>query len=121
MTGSRISVRLSDGQTDRLQELCRQTGCDISDVVRRALDAFWAPKLGSEPNNGPSKRTTPPEAVFDLVPSYLNSTALRELRKTQFAHLLAISFVAKKHWPRTPGVLEGYERLLQLCGFFGFD
>lgn len=119
--GRRISVRLDDERSERLEKLCRETGTDVSHVVRQALDAFLACKSGTESNSGPSKRLSPPEAVFDLIPQYLNSTNLREMRKTQFAHLLANSFVAKKHFPRTPGVVEGYEQLLQLCEFFGFD
>ena len=121
MTGRRrISVRLNDGQSERLERLCRETGSDTSEVIRLALDALGAVKPGSETNNGPPKRATPPEAIFDIVPQYLNQCDLRE-RKSQFAHLLAVSYVAKKHWPRTPGVNEGYEQLLQLCRYFGFE
>jgi hypothetical protein len=117
----RISVRLPEVQMDCVQKFCKDTGHDISHVVRQALDAFLAPKSGTALNSGPPKRTTPPETVFDMVPQYLNHCDLRGERKRLFAHLLAISFVAKKHWARTPGVVEAYEPLLQLCRYFGFE
>jgi hypothetical protein len=117
----RITVRLSDDEFRRVEEFRCQDGSDISHVIRQALDAYLAPKSGETPNSGTPKRTTPPEAVFDMVPQYLNHSDLRAERKRLFAHLLAVSFVAKKHWARTPGVVEAYEPLLQLCRYFGFE
>lgn len=119
----RISVRLSDDRLGRLQKLCQETGCHVSHVVRQALDAFLACESGSAAGQAPQRRLSPPEAVFDSVPRYLGwvRSDLREERNRLFFELLAASFAAKKLYPRTAGVLEGYEGLLQLCQFFGLE
>jgi len=108
---------------DRLQRLCTETGQDVSRVVREALDALLASGSGSAAGEGSHRRLTPPERVFDLVPPYLGWARgdLREERKRLFCELLAASFAAKKLYPRTTGILQGYEGLLQLCEFFGLE
>lgn len=124
MKGSRkISVRLPDGPMERLHEFCRETGSDLSHVVRQGLDTFLASQSGSATAEDPTRRLSPPEQVFDLVPRYLGWVRgdLREERKRLFRELLAASFVAKKHFPRTAGMLEGYMGVLQLCQFFGLE
>ncbi len=120
-SSARISVRLSDGQLERLQRLCQQTGCDVSHLVRQALDTLLANGSASGLGEAPKRRLSPPERVFDLVPRYLGWVRgdLREERNRLFRELLAASFVTKKHYPRTAGVVEGYQALLQLCEFFG--
>jgi len=124
MKGSpRASVRLSDDQTERLEKFCQETGFDVSRVIRQAVDALLASELGSAPEEPSHRRLTPPEQIFDLVPKYLGWVRgdLRDERKRPYRELLAASFVAKKHFPRTPGMLEGYLGLVQLRQFFGLE
>jgi hypothetical protein len=46
---------------------------------------------------------------------------LRKHRNVLFLELLAASYACKKLWPRTPGMMDGYEALLQLLGDFGVE
>jgi len=41
-------------------------------------------------------------------------------RKRLFGHLAAVSCIAKVNFTRTPGVLEGYQALLELQHLFGY-
>ncbi len=124
MTGSRrISVRLDTDSLEHLQKHCLAADCDVSSVVRRALEAFLSGQLGSLTSEAAPKRQSPPDIIVECTPKYLNwgRGDLREERKRLFCELLAASFVCKKHYPRTNGMLEGYQALLQLCEFFGVD
>jgi Arc/MetJ-type ribon-helix-helix transcriptional regulator len=40
----RISVRLGEKQVAQLKLRCKTAGCDVSQLVRRALDAFLSPR-----------------------------------------------------------------------------
>ncbi len=117
----RNSVRLPDDRLERLQRLCQETGYDVSQLVRQALDALPASEPALAPNGVPPRRVSPPEEVFDLVPKYLGwgRGDLREERNRQFKQPLAVCFACKKLYPRTRGIIEGYEALLQICEFFG--
>lgn len=119
----RISVRLEWAQWERLRTHCGLTQTDISHGVRRAIDTLLAAETGENAPNAVRKRLTPPEAVIDRSQFFVSwvRADLREERKRLFKDLLAASFACKKLWPRTPGILEGYEELLQLCEYFGFD
>jgi hypothetical protein len=121
MKGSRqISVRLPDDQMEQLKNYCEQTESDITGVVRKALQNLLAAETGSS-SGKPKGQLAPSEAVLDLVPAYLNRTDVREVRRSLFCHLLAASYVAKKHFPRTSGLAEGHELLLKLQKLFGVD
>ena len=119
----RICVRLGVDRMDRLQKLCKETDQDVSRAVRQALDTLLANASASAPGEASHRRLSPPEQVFGLVPRYLGWVRgdLREELKRLFRELLAANFAAKKLYPRTAGVAEGYEGLLQLCKFFGLD
>jgi hypothetical protein len=123
MGGSdRVSVRIGADRLGRLENRCREADCDISHVVRQALDLLLAsgPTLASV---SAPRRLNPPEEMRHLVPKYLGwaNGDLRLERKKLFLELVAASFVCKKHYPRTSGILDGYEGLLQLCSFFGVE
>jgi hypothetical protein len=119
MTASRrISVRLNDERLERLEKLCRETGIDVSQVVREALDAFFASRSGMESSSGPSRRLSPPAEIIPLTTAYFASAAgnaRAELRRL-FIQLLAASFALKQLYPRTKGIKEVYEALLPLVG-----
>lgn len=122
MQGSqRISVRVSEDQFRRIHTFCQASGCNLSHVLREALERLLAGSSGSTLAEGAQTRLTPPDAVFDAVPRYLGGVNgdIRQVRSALFCELLAASFVAKQHWPRSPGMIEGYQALLQLCEFFG--
>jgi predicted DNA-binding protein len=120
MTASRrISVRLKDDQLARLEKVCEETGNDVSQLVRQALDAFMSTKSDMELNSGgPRRRSSPPAGIIPLTTAYLaygNGDPRKEL-KALFVQLLAISFVLKDSYPRTKGIGEIYEALLPLVG-----
>lgn len=119
----RISVRLGQEQLERVQRHCLETGYDVSRVVRQALDSRLAPDSGSATSGAPKRRLAPPEAIIPLTSRYMawGDGDLRKHRNRLFAELLAAAFVCKKHYPRTPGMLEGYEGLRQLCLHFGLE
>lgn len=124
MTGSgRITVRLESELLERLRRYCEDTNCDVSHAVRQGLDHLWASESGSVAAEATPKRLSPPQNIFDLVPQYLSwgDGDVRKERTRLFCELLAVSFTCKKLYPRTKGMLEGYEGLLRLCQFFGVD
>lgn len=53
----RVTVRLDRKRTTRLVSLCQETGCDRSEVVRRAIDQF---KVASV------QRATDPKSMADI-------------------------------------------------------
>ena len=114
----RISVRLRDDQLARLEKVCGETGKDVSQLVRQALDTFLFSKSDLESNSKPPRRSSPPAGIIPLTTAYLaygNGDARKEL-KALFAQLLAISFALKDLYPRTRGIGEVYEALLPLVG-----
>ncbi len=124
MKGSqRISVRLQNDSLERLQKHCLAANCDVSYVVRRALEAFLGAQPDASNGGGVPKRSSPPEDIVELIPQYLAWAQgdLRERRKRLFCDLLAASFVCKNHYPTTKGMFKGYQGLLQLCEYFGVE
>ena len=124
MTDSRkISVRLKQEDSERLQEYCVQKEQNISRVVRHALDALLVQELNSGAAGTPPRRLSPPEQIGRLVPKYLawGRGDLRQELNKLYAEVLAASFACKKLYPRTPSVLNGYKGLVQLCPLFGLD
>jgi hypothetical protein len=124
MGGSRrISVRISEAQWKCIQSLCQGTDHDSSYVVRQALDTLLGSEPSSEGVKAPKRRLSPPDVILSLVPEYLDwgSGDLRLEQRRLFLRFLAISFVCKKHYPRTKGMIESYESLLQLCDLFGVE
>lgn len=121
MNGSRISVRLSAERIERVQRVCKESGQDVSHIVRQALDAFLPPESGS--SSACPRRLSPPEKIIPAVAKYRawgRGDPRVELRHL-FAELLAASFACKQLYPRTKGIAEGYQGLLGLCEFFGLD
>jgi hypothetical protein len=119
----RITVRLSDGEMERLRGFCRQTDTDISHAVIQALNALLSPKEDRTTRTGPPPHLFPPEQILTTIPKYLawGSNDARPELKRQFAELLACSFALKRTFPRTPGIREVYEALRPLCRHFGMD
>jgi hypothetical protein len=123
MAGTRISVRLSDSQNERLKQSCGDTGQNVTDIVHQALDAFLNPEAGLAPTTEPPARLFPPDQILTAIPKYLgwgNGDARLELKR-QFIEILACSFALKKTFPRTAGIRQLYEALRLLCQHFGMD
>jgi hypothetical protein len=123
MGGSdRVSVRVGTERLERLQNRCREADCDISRLVRQCLDLFLGSEAASTAGAVP-RRLAPPEDIRPRLPKYLGwaNGDLRVEHKRLFLELIAASFACKRFYPRTPGIVEGYEALLQLCSFFGVE
>jgi len=96
-------------------------GCDVSFVVRQALEAF----LNGDAENGEGRSTPcgshvmPPEAFALTGPYRAWSGDLRVEVRRRFTELLAASHVCAQHWPKAPGVRESYAGLLALAPHFG--
>ena len=118
-----LSVRLRQEYWDRLQQYCQEAGYTPSTLVRRALDAYLNGPGTPTGDGVPPRRLAPPDDIGPLMAKYRAwaNGDLRKHRNKLFAELLAVSFVCKQHYPRTPGMLEGYEGLRQLCGHFGLE
>lgn len=119
MKGSpRICARLPQESFDRLQRYCQEACIDLSHTVRQAIDAYLAPG----PNGSQTAKLVgpPPDSVLSLCPKYRGwSGDLRKHLADLAAETLAASFICKLHYPRTPGMVEGYQGLRQLASFFG--
>ena len=116
----RITVRPGDELCEQVREAAREAGTDTSTIVRQALEAYFA---DSAPNgNGPSKRPLPPPDEIDsLVQKYegWGSGDIRKERARLYRELLAVSFVTKRGFPRTPELVEGYIELRHLAPLYG--
>jgi hypothetical protein len=123
MAGNRICVRLSDSQNERLKLSCGETGQNVTDIVRQALDAFLGPDAGSAPTTGPAAHLYPPEEILTAIRKYFawgDGDPRAELKR-QFTEILACAYALKKTFPRTAGIREVYEALRPLCQHFGID
>lgn len=124
MPGSqRITVRLPESHIGPLQQYCAERNCDVSHVVRQALDAFLATDAGSADHQISPKRITPPEEIMKPVRKYFawgDGDLRMELRR-QYIEVLAVSYACRRLFPRTANVVNGYEGLLQLCRYFGLE
>jgi hypothetical protein len=115
----RVIARVSEELYQALMARSRDLGCDLSHVVRSALVGNLTPETGS---NTPRKPLMRPEEIDPLLDYYraIVHTDIRQERKRLFGHLLAASYIAKVNFPRTPGMIDGYQALLELLSFFGY-
>jgi hypothetical protein len=115
----RVIVRISDALYQALMARSRDLGCDLSHVVRSALDGSLKPETAP---NAPRKPLLRPAEIDPLVDDYraVIDEDIRQVRKRLFGHLLAASYITKMNFPRTPGVVDGYQSLLKLQHLFGY-
>jgi hypothetical protein len=115
----RIIARVPDELFQALMARRRDLGCDLSHVVRSALDGSLKPEIAP---NAPRKPISRPAEIDPLVDHYraVVDEDIRKIRKRLFAQLLAVSYVCKERYPRTSGVQDGYQSLLELQRFFGY-
>jgi hypothetical protein len=115
----RIIVRITDELYQALMARSRDLGCDLSHVVRGALSGSLKPETAP---NAPRKPLLRPAEIDPLVDDYraVVDEDIRKIRKRRFDHLLAVSYVCKEKFPRTPGIQDGYRSLLELQHFFGY-
>jgi hypothetical protein len=124
MPGSqRITVRLPEGHMGPLQQYCAERNCDVSHVVRLALDAFLATDMAPADDQVSPKRITPPDEIMKPVRKYFawGSGDLRAELCRLYIEVLAASYACRRLFPRTASVVNGYEGLLQLCRYFGLE
>jgi hypothetical protein len=115
----RIIFRLTDELYEALMARSRDIGCDLSHVVRSALDARLKSETATDEPQKPILRTAEIDMLVDDYRAEV-SEDIRQVRKRLFGHLLAASYVAKMNFPRTPGVVDGYQSLLRLQHLFGY-
>ena len=118
--GRRVTFRVPNATYELLQKRCGGMGCDVSFVVRQALEAFLNGDMGNGKGRGsPGGHLMPAEAFAQTGPYRAWSGDLRVEVKRQFTQLLAASHTCAQHWPKTPGVRESHAGLLELCPLFG--
>ena len=119
----RICIRLDELQLDAIKAIGEREQTELSTVVRKALIAFSGSNVMSDHDLAPNGRVSMPPQAERLMGRYLawGRGDLREERKRLFCELLAAAYVCKKTYPRTPGIPEGFEGLLELCRYFGFN
>ena len=115
----RIIVRVSEELYEALKARSRDMGCDLSHVLRTVLDGSMKPEAVP---NAPQKPILRTGEIDPLVEHYraVVDEDIRIVRKRLFGHLLAVSFVCKERYPRTFGVVDGYQALLKLQHLFGY-
>jgi hypothetical protein len=116
----RIIFRVTEELYEALMTRCRDQGCGLSDLLRNALNGSLSAETGP---TTPSKPLLRPDELDSLVDHYraIVDKDIRHERKRLFGHLLAASYVAKTNFPRTPGMVDGYQGLLALKHLFGYD
>ena len=116
----RITVRPGDALCDSLQQAAKEAGTNTSTIIRQALEAYLSDATSN--GSGPVKRPLPPPDEIDwLVQKYggWGNGDIRKERARLYRELLAVSFVCKRGFPRTPELVEGYIELRHLAKFFG--
>jgi hypothetical protein len=115
----RIIVRVTEELYQTLLVRSRDSDCDLSHVVRSALDGSLKPESAPETPRKPLLR---PEEIDPLVDDYraVVDDDIRKIRKRRFDHLLAVSYVCKEKFPSTPWIQDGYQSLLELQHLFGY-
>jgi hypothetical protein len=115
----RIIVRVSEELYQSLVVRSHDLGCDLSHVVRSALVGSLKPEAAPD---APRKPLLRPAEIDPLVDDYraVVDEDIRKMRKRLFDQLLAVSYVCKERYPRTPGVVDGYQSLLGLQHLFGY-
>jgi hypothetical protein len=115
----RITFRVADDVYQGLMARSRDQGCDLSHVLRDALNGSLTPEIA--PNQSRKPMMWPAE-IEPLVHDYraMVDKDPRHERRRIFGHVLAISVVCKEKFPRTPGVVDGYHSLLELQHLFGY-
>jgi len=115
----RIIVRVTDERYQALMALSTNLGCDLSHVVRSALDGSLEPETAT---NAPQKLILRTAEIDGLIDHYCSivSEDIRRVRKRLFGQLLAASYGTKTNFPRTPGTVDGYQALLKLQHLFGY-
>lgn len=96
---------------------------DVSKVVREAVNRLLELPEGPGGCVIATRQGPLPDEISRLLPKYL-AWANGDLRKEQkrlFGELLAASYAAKRLFPRTQGLQETYDGLLQLCQFLGIE
>ncbi len=119
----RISVRLPENQMEPLHRYCQEKNCDVSHVVRLALDAILGTDVSPATHHNCPQRLTPPEEIMQPVRKYFawgDGDPRDELRRL-YIEVLAASYACRKLFPRIANVVNGYEGLLQLCRYFGLE
>ena len=116
----RIIIRVTDDVYGALMARSRDWGCDLSQVVRTALDGSLEPETVPNVPQKPILRTAEIDLLVDDYRAVV-SEDIRHVRKRLFGHLLAASYVTKMNFPRTPGVVDGYQALLELQHLFGYE
>jgi hypothetical protein len=115
----RITVRLDDSQWKVLEGFCQTTGHDLSYAVRIALDSLCAAGADASPCAASPRHLSPPDRVLPQMMKYRSwgRGDLRSERMRQYDELLALAFVCKQLFPKTSGVREFYEGVLNLSRF----
>jgi hypothetical protein len=115
----RITIRVQDEVYEALMASSRDRGCDLSHVVRNALNGSLKPEIAP---NEPRRPMKWPEEIEPQVHHYLAivDKDIRRERRRLFGHLLAVSVACKERYPRTVGILEGHQSLLRLQHLFGY-
>jgi hypothetical protein len=116
----RIIVRVSEESYQALMARSRDLDCDLSHIIRSALDGSLKPEPAA---NAPRKPLLRPAEIDPKVDQW-RSVVDRDIRKERrrlYGDLLALSYVCKERYPRTPGVVDGYQALLKLQHLFGYE
>jgi hypothetical protein len=115
----RITFRVADDVYQGLLARSHDQGCDLSHVIRDALNGSIKPETTP---NGPQKPILRTAEIDQLVDDYraVVKEDIRHVRKRLFGHLLAASYVTKTNFPRTAGTTDAYQSLLKLQHLFGY-
>jgi hypothetical protein len=110
MPGSqRITIRLPESHMGPLQQYCAERNCDVSHVVRQALDAFLTTHISPTTHHNPPKRLMPPEEIMQPVGKYFawGDGDPREELRCLYTEVLAASYACRKLFPRSANVVSG--------------
>ena len=115
----RITVRVPEETYQALTARKLDLGSGLSHVLRDVLNGSLKPETVP---NAPQKPILRPAEIDPLVDHYrmVVDEDPRKIRNCLFGQLLAVSYVCKERYPRTPGIIDGYQDLLRMQKQFGY-
>jgi len=118
--GKRITFRIENGDYERLSGRSRDTGLDCSYLIRRAIAEYLEgePRARDTKSEHVAPRAVLPAEAFALTPPFRGWPGdLRAELKKRYMEMLALASITVAHWPRTKGIREVYDGLLELAHY----
>ena len=111
--GRRITIRLEEQCFEKLQMRSQETNLDFSFLVREAMGRYLDGGTTAQEARPTDTGFMPPEAFALTGPYRAWSGDLRQELRKRLLDMLALAYSAADQYPRTKGVREVYQTVLE--------